>query len=128
MTRNFLTLFTPNFFAHQGLEKSLNDQALVTQSLAEEFPNLVLMESSRDAILCDMTSDKNDPLGNLKRLQQIKAPTVIIHGKEDKVIDVESHLQFSKNIKDVQVKIYPKVGDLPNYEAPNLMAIDIELF
>ena len=128
MTRNFLTLFTPKFFADQGLEKSLYDQALATRSLAEEFHDLVLMEGSRDAILFDMTGDKNEPNSHLKLLQQIKAPTLIIHGEEDKIIDVESHLQFLKNIKDVQVKIYPRVGHLPMYEAPNLTAIDIKSF
>ena len=86
------------------------------------------MEGSRDAILFDMTGDKNEPNSHLTLLQQIKAPTLIIHGEEDKIIDVESHLQFLKNIKDVQVKIYPKVGHLPMHEAPNLTAIDIKLF
>ena len=128
MTRYFLTLFTPKFFAHQGLEKSLYDQALATRSLAEEFHDLVLMEGSRDAILFDMTGDKNEPNNHLTLLQQIKAPTLIIHGEEDKIIDVESHLQFLKIIKDVQVKIYPTVGHLPMYEAPNLTAIEIKAF
>ena len=127
-TRKFLTLFTPKFFAYQGLEKILYDPSLATRSFAEEFHDLVLMEGSREAILFDMTGDKNEPNGNLKLLQQIKAPTLIIHGQEDKIIDVESHLQFSKNIKDVRVKIYPRVGHLPMYEAPNLTARDIKAF
>ena len=127
-TRKFLTLFTPKLFAYQGLEKILYDSTLVTRSFAEEFHDLALMEGSREAILFDMTGDTNEPNGNLKLLQRIKAPTLIIHGKEDKIINVESHLQFSKNITDVQVRIYPKVGHLPMYEAPNLTAADIKAF
>ena len=84
------------------------------------------MEGSRDAILFDMTGNKNKPNSHLKLLQQIKAPTLIIHGEEDKIIDVESHLQFSENIADAEVKIYPKVGHLPMYEAPNRTAEDIK--
>ena len=127
-TRNFLTLFTPKFFAYQGLEKSLYAQALVTQSLAEEFHDLVLMEGSRDAILFDMTRDHGESDSKLEMLGKIKAPTLIIHGEEDNIIGVESHLQFSENIADVQVKIYPKVGHLPMYEAPNRTAEDIKKF
>ncbi len=127
-TRNFLTLFTPKFFAYQGLEKSLYNQSLVTQSLAEEFHDLVLMKGSRDAILFDMTKDQGEPLHKLELLRKIKAPTLIIHGEEDNIISVESHLQFSENIADVQVKIYPKIGHLPMHESPNRTAEDIKKF
>jgi len=61
-------------------------------------------------------------------LRKIKAPTLIIHGEEDNIISAESHVQFSENIADVQVKIYPKVGHLPMYEAPNRTAEDIKKF
>ena len=127
-TRNFLTLFTPKFFAYQGLEKSIYNQSLVTQSLAEEFHDLVLMKGSRDAILFDMTKDRGEPQHKLELLRKIKAPTLIIHGEEDNIISVESHLQFSENIADVQVEIYPKIGHLPMYEAPNRTAEDIKKF
>ena len=49
-------------------------------------------------------------------------------GEEDNIISVESHLQFSENIADVQVKIYPKIGLLPMYEAPSRTAEDIKKF
>ena len=127
-TRNFLTLFTPKFFAYQGLEKSIYNQSLVTQPLAGEFHDLVLMEGSRDAILFDMTKDHGEPQHQLELLRKIKAPTLIIHGEEDNIISVESHLQFSENIADVQVKIYPRIGHLPMYEAPNRTADDIKEF
>jgi len=127
-TRNFLVLFTPKFFAYQGLEKSLYDQALATRSLAEEFHDLVLMEGSRDAVLFDMNRPQDESHYELELLRKIRAPTLLIHGEEDNIISVESRLQFLENIADVQAKIYPKVGHLPMYESPNLTAEDIKKF
>ena len=58
----------------------------------------------------------------------ISAPTLIIHGEEDNLIELDSVRHFEENIPDVKVKIYPNIGHLPMYEDPARTAIDIKNF
>ena len=60
--------------------------------------------------------------------KQISAPTLVIHGEEDNLIDVESSKHFEENIPEVTVKIYSNIGHLPMYEDPERTAKDIRDF
>jgi len=60
--------------------------------------------------------------------KQINAPTLVIHGEEDNLIEVESSKHFEENIPEVEVKIYSNIGHLPMYEDPERTAKDIRDF
>ena len=126
-TRRILLVFTPKFFAEQGLKTSVYDQNLATKEWANQFHELVLLEGSREAIISMFSSNR---YGNEtpKIFQQISAPTLIIHGEEDNLIELDSVRHFEENIPDVKVKIYPNIGHLPMYEDPVRTAIDIKNF
>ena len=127
--KSFLTKFTPKFFATQGLSSSVYDQELATSELANQFHELTLMEGSRAAIL-SMFGSRTDRSGfsGPEIFRDIVVPTLVIHGKEDNIIDVGSSKYFQENIPNVEVKIYEKIGHLPMYEAPQKTARDIKDF
>ena len=127
LTRKILLVFTPKFFAEQGLKTSVYDQNLATKEWANQFHELVLLEGSREAIISMFSSNR---YGNEtpEIFQQISAPTLIIHGEEDNLIELDSVRHFEENIPNVKVKIYPNIGHLPMYEDPARTAIDIKNF
>ena len=126
-TRKILLVFTPKFLAEQGLKTSIYDQDLATKEWANEFHELVLLEGSREAIISMFSGDR---YGNEtpEIFKQISAPTLVIHGEEDNLIDVESSKHFEENIPEVAVKIYSNIGHLPMYEDPERTAKDIRDF
>ena len=126
-TRKILLFFTPKFFAEQGLKTSVYDQDLATKEWANQFHELVLLEGSREAIISMFSGDR---YGNEtpEIFKQISAPTLVIHGEEDNLIELESVRHFEQNIPNVKVKIYPDIGHLPMYEDPERTSKDIRDF
>ena len=90
-----------------------------------QFHDLVLLEGSRNAIL-SMTMGGRRAMYGPEALSAIVAPTLVIHGEEDNIINVKRSFIFKEKIKNVKFKIYPKIGHLPMYEDPVRTASDIK--
>ena len=123
----FLSFYTPKFFATQGLRSSVYDSNLATKELSDQFHDLVLLEGSREAILSrfsNFTYQNEKP----EILNEIIAPTLIIHGQEDNIIPVISSQNLATYIPNSKLIIYPEIGHFPMYEAPKRVARDIENF
>ncbi|MFL2705723.1 MAG: alpha/beta fold hydrolase [Gammaproteobacteria bacterium] len=126
-TRKILLVFTPKLFAEQGLKTSVYDQDLATKEWANQFHELVLLEGSREAIISMFSGER---YGNEtpEIFKQISAPTLVIHGEEDNLIELDSVRHFEQNIPEVTIKIYSEIGHLPMYEDPLRTANDIKNF
>ncbi len=127
VVNSFLSYYTPKFFATQGLKTSVFDENLASKELAYQFHELTLLKGSRKAILSMFSNRKGDNYG-ADALRSITSPLLVIHGEEDNIIPYSSSFIFQDNIKDVELKIYPNVGHLPMYEAPEKVAEDIKQF
>ena len=123
----FLSLYTPKFFATQGLKTSVYDPNLATDEIANQFHELTLMQGSREAILSRF-SKQNYSNEKPDILKKIQAPTLIIHGREDNIIPFKSSINLDQYIQNSQLMIYPKIGHLPMYETPARVADDIKNF
>ena len=123
----FLSLYTPKFFATQGLKTSVYDLNLATDEIANQFHELTLMQGSREAILSRF-SKQNYSNEKPDILKKIQAPTLIIHGREDNIIPFKSSINLDQYIQNSQLVIYPKIGHLPMYETPARVADDIKNF
>ena len=123
----FLSLYTPKFFATQGLKTSVYDPNLATDEIANQFHELTLMQGSREAILSRF-SKQNYSNEKPDILEKIQAPTLIIHGREDNIISFKSSINLDQYIQNSQLMIYPKIGHLPMYETPARVADDIKNF
>ena len=125
--KKFLHYYTPKFFATEALKRSVFDQKFANYEHAMQFHDLVLLEGSRNAIL-SMTMGGRRGMYGPEALSAITLPTLIIHGKEDKVINFKRSFIFEENINSAELKIYPKIGHLPMYEDPIRTASDIREF
>ena len=69
---------------------------------------------------------KNIDLTNIA--QQITIPTLIMWGKEDRVLHFTNATLFQKQIKNSQLKIFKQIGHVPMFEAPKKTAKVFEDF
>ena len=47
-----------------------------------------------------------------RRLKQIQAPTLIVHGQEDKIVPLQNAHQLAKGIPCAELKVWPDAGHL----------------
>ena len=127
LATNILSIYTPKFFATQGLKASVYDSSMATTEWANQFHELTLLEGSRKAILSRMSSGyaRNQ---NPELLKDLEIPALIIHGKEDNIIPVSSSENLVTFFQDGKLIVYDEVGHLPMYEAPEKTAKDIKEF
>ncbi|MBS7249934.1 MAG: alpha/beta fold hydrolase [Candidatus Freyarchaeota archaeon] len=63
-----------------------------------------------------------EPIDFRKRLREIKAPTLIIHGHDDQIVPVEYAELMHKQIPNSQLAALPLCGHLPAMERPTYFA------
>ncbi len=57
-----------------------------------------------------------------QELDQIKTRTLLVWGEKDRLLDVSSVKVWQQGIKDIEVKIYPKIGHMAMVEIPQQSA------
>jgi pimeloyl-ACP methyl ester carboxylesterase len=117
--------FTPRYLVEKNLKEVFYDHAFVTDELITRCHELALREGNRDAFLARV---KNLTSTNHEKIKTIKTPTLIMWGKEDYWIPLQDAYRFKEDIEHSELKIYDKVGHIPNEEAPQLSAEDAREF
>ena len=75
-----------------------------------------------------IVNNEKDFVADPKLLQNIKIPTLILHGEQDNLVDVRFNKHFLENIPNISLILYPKVGHMPPMEIPEIIAEDIKNF
>ena len=55
-------------------------------------------------------------------LDEVSVPVLLLWGEEDQLIDVSSVEVWKKEIKHIQVKVWPDIGHMPMLEIPQQSA------
>jgi pimeloyl-ACP methyl ester carboxylesterase len=109
-----------------GLKVDVYDKSVITPALVDRWAEFQRAPGHR-AILMAL-----NPLGfnqaTAAALQNIKVPTLILHGDSDVLIEPASAQKFAAAIPGAKVIIYPKVGHLPQIEIPQRSAADVAAF
>ncbi len=122
-TRKITHRFTPYFLVKKSVEDVYGDKSLVTEKTVQRYYDLLLRKGNREAfseILLNLHGDMVNP--NL--IQNIKLPTLILWGSNDRIIDSEDAFRFRNAIKNSRVIVYTDVGHIPMEEIPELSAQD----
>jgi len=122
-----LLYFTPKFFVSEGLKESIVDDNLVTDEWVTSFHDMILLEGSREAI-GEILRSIDSPFEDSSKLKNISSPVMIIHGTEDNLVNVDVTNIYSKNISNLDLKIYDNVGHWPAQEEPVRALRDIKKF
>ena len=99
LIKKFLHYYTPKFFATEGLKRSVHDQKFANDDHAMQYHDLVLLQGSRKAIL-SMTMGGRRTMYGPEVLSNISAPTLVLHGEEDKIAEFKRSFVFKENIEN----------------------------
>ena len=110
----------------QGLVAGYLDPALVTEELVDRYVDLARAPGHKDIILGLMGSFDPKDAATKERLAAITAPTLVLHGTEDRLIPVSAAGRFGDAIPGAQVIIYDKVGHVPMEQIPDRSAADLK--
>jgi pimeloyl-ACP methyl ester carboxylesterase len=107
--------FSPRFMYEIGLKEVYFNKALVSDQLVDRYFELSRYPGNMAAFprRVKASLDQDSSL-----ISQIKVPTLILWGEEDRYFPVASAYQFKKDISGAQLYVYPGVGHLPMEEVP----------
>jgi len=110
----------------EGLKTDVYDKSLITPFIVDRWADFQRAPGHR-AIL--MSIDMGAPARPTAELvSTIKAPTLILWGESDPLIEPAAAKKFAAAIAGAKLITYPKVGHLPQIEIPQRSAADVAAF
>ncbi|MGH1352244.1 MAG: alpha/beta fold hydrolase [Methyloligellaceae bacterium] len=131
--RFLIANITPRSLVKKSLLQTVSVKESVTEDIVDRYYDLVRLPGNRRAgSLRRQTFYEKGALAKAKKIaeraKEIKAPTLIIWGKEDQLVYASAAQSFKERITQAEVIIYDGVGHLPMEEAPERTAKDIDAF
>lgn len=120
-------VITPRSVFEKSVHQSVSNQAIVTPDVVDRYWELNRYPGNRAATGARFAEyGKRDT--NTARLGEIKVPTLILWGDEDKLIPVSGADWFAARIPGSAKIIYPGIGHMPMEEAAQHSAADLDAF
>lgn len=114
--------------ARQTLKASFVDQSRVTEAMVRRYVDLSRAPGRRALLRALSLSSWSIEPASPERLAKIIAPTLVMHGAQDALVPVENGRRFASAIPGAQIIVYEGVGHLPQEEAAERSAQDLERF
>lgn len=111
---------TPRALIEQSLRGSVEKQEIVDEALIDRYWELLRFPGNREATSLRATLDREPAMAN--RLAEIKAPTLILFGAEDRLVNPSAAQSFQELIDGSEVVLFDGIGHLPMEEAPDATA------
>jgi pimeloyl-ACP methyl ester carboxylesterase len=109
----------------QGLKTDVFDKSLITPFIVDRWADFQRAPGHR-AILMSVNLGSLSATADL--VSTIKAPTLILWGENDPLIEPAAAKKFAAAIPAAQLITYPNVGHLPQIEIPQRSAADAAAF
>ena len=110
--------------AAQGLRSAYVDRRLVTPALIDRYVDLSRAPGHRDIILASGRDAPPPP----SALAAIHAPTLVMHGEDDRVIPLSAGRALAASIPGARLITYPGAGHVPMEQIPDRSAADLDAF
>lgn len=108
---------TPRSLIRRSLEQSVADPALIDEAMVDRYWELLRFPGNREATIARFGSPRPDP-AIAERAREIRVPTLILFGKEDRIINPSAALSFAERIAGSETVLFDAIGHLPMEEAP----------
>lgn len=105
-----------------GLREVYSIREIIDNAEVTRYIDLSLRAGNRQAFL-DFVRKRERP--DLKLLQHIQSPTLILWGRLDNLYNVEQAFVFQENLPNATVAIVENAGHVPMEEAPDVCAAHI---
>jgi pimeloyl-ACP methyl ester carboxylesterase len=115
--RDIAATITPRSLFESSFRQSISVQSIATPQMIDRYWELIRYPGNRQATLDRFGGYK--PQADDGSIRKVTVPTLILWGRDDKVIPVASAEWFSKNLPNARVTILDDVGHIPMEEAPD---------
>lgn len=115
---------TPRSLIAKSLEQSVSVKSVASEAAVDRYWEMLRYPGNRRATL-ERFSLPYDPLSEAE-IAGVKTPTLILWGEEDRLIPVAAGRWLDKVMPDSTLVVYPKIGHLPQEEAPAATLGDLE--
>jgi pimeloyl-ACP methyl ester carboxylesterase len=120
-------VITPRSLFEKSMHQSVSNQAVVTPEAIDRYWELNRYPGNRAATGARFAQySKRD--ANTGRLGEIRVPTLILWGDQDKLIPVKGADWFAARIPGSVKIVYPGIGHMPMEETPDQSAADADAF
>jgi pimeloyl-ACP methyl ester carboxylesterase len=123
LARDILASVTPRWIIERSLIQSVSVTSIVDDAMIDRYWELLLYPENRQATL-DRFSQYNPP-GDGEALRSLNVPTVILWGREDRLIPVSVADWFAERLPDARVTVLDGVGHIPMEEAPDRALVPV---
>lgn len=110
----------------QGLKADVYDKSLITPTLVARWAEFQRAPGHRDILMG--ISPLKQLAATTEVVARIKAPTLVMHGAADVLIELNSSRRMAAAIPGARLIVYPNVGHLPQIEIPQRSAADVAEF
>lgn len=120
------TQITPRMLVEESLRGSVEKQAIIDDAMIDRYWELLRFPGNREATVLRARMDREPAI--TARIGAITAPTLILFGKKDRVINATAAQSFHERIAGSEVVLLDGIGHLPMEEAPHATATAIADF
>ncbi|MDO6694301.1 alpha/beta hydrolase [Aliiglaciecola sp. 3_MG-2023] len=106
----------PRSLVVKSVKNVYGDPSKVTPELVERYYQLTTREGNRQALAARFAQTQPSELIN--RISEIKQPTLIMWGQEDRLIPVDLGRRFQEEIENSELVIFATLGHVPHEEDP----------
>jgi pimeloyl-ACP methyl ester carboxylesterase len=117
---------TPRSLVKSSLEQSVSNREIVTEAAVDRYWELLRFPGNRQATAKRATLPRDMRMA--ERVGEIAAPTLVLFGDEDRIINPSAAQTFGERIKGAKIVLLPGIGHLPMEEAPDETAQAIREF
>ncbi len=118
VARDILATVTPRIIFEKSFAQSVSNQAIATPAMIDRYWELHLYPGNRRATVQRFGQYSGDD-GAAAKLTSLNVPTLILWGRDDKLIPVSVAAWFNSQIKGSRVSILDGIGHIPMEEAPD---------
>jgi pimeloyl-ACP methyl ester carboxylesterase len=111
------TQITPRSLVEESLRGSVEKQGIVDEAMIDRYWELLRFPGNREATSLRATLDREPAMAD--RIGAIKAPTLILFGKRDRLINPTAAQSFHERMPGSEVVLLDGIGHLPMEEAPD---------
>lgn len=114
------TRVTPRMLVEQSLRGSVEKQEIVDDAMIDRYWELLRFPGNRPATVLRARMDREPAMA--ARVGRIEAPTLVLFGDRDRLINPTAAKTFNERIAGSEVVLLPGIGHLPMEEAPDATA------
>src|SRR2546425_8154609 len=125
IANRLLLHITPRSLVVDGLNSAIIHKDIITDQMIDRYSDFIRMDGTRDATIT-RAKIRDKPIRD--DIANIKTPTLILWGENDRTIPVEAAYTFHAAIAGSKLIVYPNTGHVPQEEVADQSAADVRAF